>query len=63
MSLKPEMIPPVPEETARIARTAFPKGNRYLTMRDVDGTVYQDEDFSQIFPTRGQPGLAPWRLA
>ena len=63
MSLKPEIIPPVPEETARIARAAFPKGNRYMMMRDIFGTFYQDEDFSPIFPTRGQPGLAPWRLA
>ena len=63
MSLKSEMIPPVPEETARIARTAFSQGNRYMMMRDVFGTLYQDEDFSSIFPTRGQPGLAPWRLA
>lgn len=25
MSLKPMVIPPVPEETARVARAAFPK--------------------------------------
>jgi hypothetical protein len=27
MSLKPQPISPVPEETARIARAAYPKGN------------------------------------
>ncbi len=27
MCLHPEEIPPVPEETARIAFAAFPKGN------------------------------------
>ncbi len=27
MSLKPQEISPVPEETARIARAAYPKGN------------------------------------
>jgi len=27
MSLKPQPISPVPEETARIARVAYPKGN------------------------------------
>jgi len=27
MSLKPEPLEPVPKETARIARAAFPKGN------------------------------------
>ena len=29
MSLKPQAISPVPEETARIARSAYPKGNVY----------------------------------
>ena len=30
MSLKPQRISPVPEETARIARAAYPKGNVYM---------------------------------
>ena len=25
--------------------------------------THRDEDFSQFYPARGQPGLAPWRLA
>jgi hypothetical protein len=29
MSLKPQGISPVPEETARVARAAYPKGNVY----------------------------------
>ncbi len=33
MSLRPQNIPPVPEETARIARAAFPKGNLYRQIR------------------------------
>jgi len=33
MSLKPTPIPSVPEETARVARAAFPKGNPYLTLK------------------------------
>jgi len=63
MSLKPEPIGPVPEETARIARAAFPKGNLYLRLRDELGTLYQDDLFADLFPTRGQPAEAPWRLA
>ncbi len=63
MSLKPEPIDPVPEETARIARAAFPKGNLYLRLRDELGTLYQDEQFADLFPSRGQPAEAPWRLA
>jgi transposase len=63
MSLHPHVIVPVPEETARVARAAFPKGHPYLTFRDALGTVFQDEGFSALFPVRGQPGLPPWRLA
>ena len=63
MSLQPSPIAPVPEETARVARAAFPKGNRYLEIRDVLGTIYTDEMFADLFPRRGQPTEAPWRLA
>jgi transposase len=63
MSLHPHVIAPVPEETARVARAAFPKGHPYLTFRDALGTVFQDEDFATVFPMNGQPGLPPWRLA
>jgi transposase len=63
MSLHPSPISPVPEETARVARAAFPKGTRYLEMRDVLGTIYSDELFADLYPQRGQPAAAPWRLA
>lgn len=63
MSLHPHPIDPVPGETARVARTAFPKGNPYMRMRDELGVFYQDEAFAALFPTRGQPAESPWRLA
>lgn len=63
MSLKPEPLPPVPEETARVARATFPRGNVVMHMRDALGTIYTDEVFSDLFPMRGQPAEAPWRLA
>src|SRR3954453_4573400 len=63
MSLKPSPIEPVPEETARVARAAFRKGNALLKLRDELGTIFADVDFADLFPKRGQPGLAPWRLA
>lgn len=63
MSLKPSSIPPIPEETVRVARAAFPKGNPYLTLRDEVGTIFEDGDFVDLFPNDGQPGYAPWRLA
>src|SRR5215470_16668835 len=63
MSLKPQAVCPVPQETARIARAAYPKGNLYMQMRDVLGSIYTDEDFVDLFPKEGQPAEAPWRLA
>jgi len=62
MSLKPEPIIPVPEQTVLVARAAFPKGNVFIKMRDELGTLYQNQDFAALFSTTGQPALAPWRL-
>jgi transposase len=63
MSLKPAPIEPVPEETARVARAAFRKGNPLLELRDELGTIFADADFADLFPRLGRPGLPPWRLA
>jgi transposase len=63
MSLKPEPICPVPQETARVAKAAFPKGSTFIKMRDELGVLFQDELFAALFPKAGQPALAPWRLA
>src|SRR3989449_2318432 len=63
MSLHPHPLEPLTEETARVARGAFPKGHPYLTFRDALGMIFQDEDFTALFPAWGQPGLPPWRLA
>ncbi len=32
-------------------------------MRDALGPLFADGDFAHLFPTRGQPAAAPWRLA
>jgi len=63
MSLRPQPIGSIPEQTARVAHAAFPKGHPYLTLRDHLGTMFQDEDFAALFPAWGYPGLPPWRLA
>src|SRR5262249_22244001 len=52
-----------PEETQRVARAAFPKGTLCLRIADALGTVYQNQEFASLFPTRGQPAEAPARLA
>jgi transposase len=63
MSLHPREIPPVPEETRRVARAAFPRGNIYMRLRDELGVIYHDQLFATLFPRRGQPAASPWRLA
>jgi transposase len=63
MSLKPKLMQAVPEATVQVAHAAFPKGNAYVTLRDELGTIFVDEDFLDLYPEDGQPGLAPWRLA
>ena len=55
MSLHPQPIPPVPEETARVARIAFPRGNLYL-MRRV-------EDVSDRQAAEAVRGRIDWQYA
>ena len=63
MSLHPQPIPAIPEETVRIAHAVLPEGNVWMRMRDELGTLYEDQDFQDLFPSHGQPAEAPWRLA
>lgn len=63
MTLLPEELATIPEETARVARAAFPNGNRYLLLRDTFGQLFTDADFVDLFPDRGRPVVSPWRLA
>ncbi len=63
MSLQPQAIPPIPEETARIAHAILPKGNTFIRMRDEFGTFFRDEDFLDLFSEKGQPAESAWRLA
>ena len=53
----------IPEETARVARDAFPKGNTYMTMRDELGPLFNDGDFVALFSPQGQAGESPAILA
>ena len=63
MCLHSETPPAVPEQTARVALAAFPKGNLYVRLREELGTLFTDGDFADLYPRRGQPAFAPWRLA
>jgi transposase len=64
MGLHPRDFSVIPEETARVARAAFPKGNPYMTLRDELGVIYEDHLFAPLFDsTRGRPAESPGCLA
>lgn len=63
MSLRMEPMGAIPEETVRVARRAFRKGSLAMWLRDELAAIYADPDFATVYPRRGQPGVAPWRLA
>ncbi len=63
MSMYPHELGSIPAETMRVARAAYPKGSLAMRLRDELGGIYRDEQFVGLFPTRGQPAEAPWRLA
>src|SRR5215475_1339539 len=63
MSLKPFSASVVPEQTASVARRAFPKGSLCIRIFDELGTIFQDQDFADLYSQHGQPGQPPFRLA
>lgn len=63
MSLRPQPIGPIPEETARVTKAAFPGGNLSMRIRDELGPIFTDTAFAPLFAARGRPTEAPWRLA
>src|ERR687890_2796054 len=53
MCLHPASPLPVPDDTAKIARRAFPRGNLLLSLRDKLGPVFDDSRFAHLFPAKG----------
>src|SRR3954452_2345410 len=49
MSLLQQPVPPVPDDTARIARAAFPRGNPYVLLRDRLGPVFDNAGFADLY--------------
>jgi transposase len=48
-----------PEETARVARAAFRKGNLLMRIRDEIGILYDDQMFASLYDARGQLAISP----
>lgn len=62
MTLHPQLAYLIPDDTARVARAAFPKPNAIMQIRDELGTLLSDQDFVALFPGCGQPAESPTRL-
>jgi len=57
-------LPLISEEATDVAEIQSNSPcTRSNSLRDTLGTIYTDEHFVDLFPTHGQPALAPWRLA
>jgi transposase len=63
MSLPVQPLDAIPAETVRVAQAAFPHSTRVMQMRDHLGTIYDQSVFETLYPQRGKPAEAPWRLA
>ncbi len=63
LALQPLGDSGVADSTARVAKAAVPKGTLCVQIYDHLGTLFQDQDFADLFPRRGQPAEAPFRLA
>lgn len=62
MSLQPAPFPTLPDDTARVARRAFRRGNLYLTFGDQVGVLWTDEDWSALYAIQGPAALSPTQL-
>jgi transposase len=63
MSLRSPLGYCLPEETARVARAAFPTGNPYLRLADTLGLIFSNPEFADLYPKEGQPAEDPAQLA
>jgi transposase len=61
--LQPQRRTDIPEMTRVVAKTAFPKGSIFMTLRDELGPIFEDERFAHLYPGTGQPSESPARLA
>jgi len=55
MSLRSVPIFAVSEQTARVALAAFPQGSLCRRLYDHLGTIFEDQDFADLFPNPDKP--------
>ncbi len=63
MSLRSENRQRIPARTVRTARAASRKGTPAMLIRDRLDVLFEDEEFADLYPDDGRPGLSPGQLA
>lgn len=63
MSFRSDVVGEVPKSTAHVGKAVFPNGSLAIRIRDELGRLFADDQFADLFPRRGCPGLPPARLA
>ncbi len=63
MCLKPQALPPIPEDTYRLAQQLFPPHHVLRLIGDEYADLLQDSDFADLYSHTGQPALSPALLA
>jgi transposase len=63
MSRSSQPLDTIPTETARVAQAAFPRSTRAMHLRARLGVIDAHAERTALYPHRGKPAEAPWRLA
>jgi transposase len=63
VSMRPQSVPRIPEQTVAVARAAFPRGSLAISVRDELAAVFTDDQFAGAFGARGAPAESPGALA
>lgn len=63
MCLKPQPLPPIPEDTRQVGRQIYPPEHLMRRIGEDYADVLHDQDFADLYPTSGQPALSPALLA
>jgi transposase len=63
MCLKPQPLPPIPEETRHLAQQLYPPDHLLRRLGEEYADLVRDEDFADLYARTGQPALSPALLA
>lgn len=63
MSMRPASFQRIPPVTVRMAWAACPRGTPAMLIRDRLDVLFEDEEFTDLYPADVRPGLSPGQLA